>query len=70
MAKSASSGKNKANGQTPQRKRAASPVEKSGRRKPPEQSGPAPIIDDGTKRTIIGIVFGAIPGLLPAQPSR
>ncbi len=60
MANSAPSKKKNANGQATQRKRAASPAEKSGRKKPPEPAGPAPIIDDGTKRTIIAIVCAIV----------
>ena len=61
MAKSASSGKNpKRSGasQSNQRKRAASPAEKSGRRKSAPAAEPrAALIDDSTQRNIIGIAF-------------
>ena len=54
MAKSTSTGK-KGSG-TSQRKRAASPAEKSGRRKAPEVAPKPQIIDDSSRRTIIAIV--------------
>ena len=39
-----------------QRKRAASPAEKSGKRKPAASNAQQPLLDDGTKRNIVAIV--------------
>ncbi len=60
MAKSTSSGSRNANKQSQQRKRAASPAEKSGRKRAPEPVAPAPLIDDGTRRNIVGIVCAVV----------
>ena len=43
-----------------QRKRAASPAEKSGKRKPAPSNAKAPLLDDGTKRNIVAIVCAIV----------
>ena len=61
MAKSSSPGsKGASSGQAAQRKRAASPAEKSGRKRVTEPAAPAPLIDDNSKRNIIGIVCAVV----------
>ena len=60
MAKSTSSGKKAPTKNTHQRKRAASPAEKSGRRKTPEPEPRPQIIDDGSRRTIVAIILAVL----------
>ena len=60
MAKSNSSGSRGSNGQTSQRKRAASPAEKNGRKKAPEPAVQTPLIDDSTRRNIVGILCAVV----------
>ena len=56
MAKSSSSRSRSSNGQTSQRKRAASPAEKNGKKRAPEPAPQNPIIDDSTQRNIVAII--------------
>lgn len=60
MAKSTSSGKKAPANNSTQRKRAASPAEKSGRRKAPEPEPRPQIIDDGSRRTIVAIIMAVL----------
>ncbi len=60
MAKTSSSNKRTNSGQTPQRKRAASPAEKSGRKKAPEPPARSKLIDDSSQRTIVAIVLTVV----------
>ena len=60
MAKSTSTGNRNSKSGSSQRKRAASPAEKSGRRKAPEPAPKPQIIDDSSRRTIIAIVCAVV----------
>ena len=60
MAKSNSASSRGSSGQTSQRKRAASPAEKNGKKKAPEPAPESRIIDDSTRRNIIGIVCAVV----------
>lgn len=60
MAKTTSSGSRNSKSGSTQRKRAASPAEKSGRRKAPEPAPKPQIIDDSSRRTIVAIVCAVV----------